>query len=238
MPAPRYAIYFVPGCDTPLYRFGASVLGYDCYDGTFLSPIDGVDAAEWAAVVETPCIYGFHATLKAPFVLADGRDESELRGDFLSFAREQPSVNVGELVLRELESFVALVPKAQDAPLARLAETCVEEFDRFRAPLSAADRERRLQTRLTRRQADNLERWGYPYVFDDFRFHMTLTGSLESTTRKRVLSFLCHKYDSVRAPLTISQIVLVRQADRTEPFQVVETAELGHSPCRPYAYSF
>ena len=29
----RYAIYFVPAADQPLFRFGRAVLGYDCYTG-------------------------------------------------------------------------------------------------------------------------------------------------------------------------------------------------------------
>jgi hypothetical protein len=31
---------------------------------------------------------------------------------------------------------------------------------------------------LNQSQVANLDRWGYPYLFADFRFHMTLTGKV------------------------------------------------------------
>jgi len=37
--------------------------------------------------------------------------------------------------------------------------------------------------------------------------------------------------------LTIDQIVLARQIDKSAPFQVIQQGALGQSPYRPYAYS-
>ncbi|HMJ45461.1 MAG TPA: phosphonate metabolism protein, partial [Pseudolabrys sp.] len=88
-PEPRYAIYFVPGTDSELYRFGASVLGYDCYTGRDIALIDGADASSWSEFVREPRIYGFHATLKAPFYLAKGSNEADLERAVLDFAADQ-----------------------------------------------------------------------------------------------------------------------------------------------------
>jgi putative phosphonate metabolism protein len=238
-PEPRYAIYFVPGTDSELYRFGASVLGYDCYTGRDIALIDGADASSWSEFVREPRIYGFHATLKAPFYLAKGSNEADLERAVLDFAADQPAVLVGELAVRELGSFIALVPKAPRPLLDRLAQACVREFDRFREPMSSSERKRRLAADLNARQIENLERWGYPYVLEDFRFHMTLTGSLPLPERNRALRFLCNKFEQMPGAmsLTIDRIVLARQIDKSAHFQVIRPGVLGQSSCRPYAYS-
>lgn len=238
-PEPRYAIYFVPGADTALYRFGASVLGYDCYTGRDTALIEGIDFPSWTEVVREPRVYGFHATLKAPFRLANGFNEADLAHALLAFAADHPAVLLGELAVRELGSFIALVPKSPRPLLDRLAQACVREFDRFRAALTTQERERRLAADLSARQIENLDRWGYPYVFEDFRFHMTLTGSLAPPERQRVLQFLCDKFEQMPGArsLTLDQLVLARQMHSAAPFQVIRQASLGHSALRPYAYS-
>lgn len=238
-PEPRYAIYFVPGADSELYRFGASVLGYDCYTGRDIALFDGADTPSWSEFVREPRVYGFHATLKAPFYLAKGSNEADLERAVLEFAADNPAVLVGELAVRELGSFIALVPKTPRPLLDRLAQACVHEFDRFRSPMTSPDRERRLAADLSPRQIENLERWGYPHVLEDFRFHMTLTGSLPWPERNRALRFLCNKFEQMpgATSLTINQIVVARQLDKSAHFQVIRQGALGQSPYRPYAYS-
>jgi hypothetical protein len=240
-PQPRYAIYFVPGADTNLYRFGASVLGYDCYTGQAKAVLDGIEVASRTEFVRDPSTYGFHGTLKPPFCLARGTDEAALVQAAQDFASDHPAVLVGELAIHKLGSFIALVPKSPRPLLDRLAQACVREFDRFRAPLAAPERARRLASKLSARQLVNLDRWGYPYVFDDFRFHMTLTGPLALPERSRALQFLCDKFEQMpkaAKSLTIDQIVISRQSDSSAAFRVMWSAVLGQSPYRPYAYSY
>ena len=241
-PAPRYAIYFVPRRDSELYRFGASALGYDCYSGRDTPFIGGADLLKefWVDSVREPRIYGFHATFKAPFYLAKGLNEADLALVLPVFAADHAAVLVGELAVRELGSFIALVPKTPRPLLDQLAQACVKEFDRFRAPMREPERARRMAAGLSADQIENLENWGYPYVFKDFRFHMTLTGSLGLPERSQALRFLCNEFKQMRAAnsLTIDQIVVARQIDKAERFQVLSTASLGQSSYRPYAYSF
>jgi hypothetical protein len=201
--------------------------------------IDGADAGSWTAFVREPRIYGFHATLKAPFYLAKGSNEADLERAVLDFAAAQPAVLAGELAVRELGSFIALVPNTPRPALDRLAQACVREFDRFREPMSGPERERRLAAGLSARQIENLDRWGYPYVFQDFRFHMTLTGSLPLPERSRALRFLCDKVEQMPGAmsLTIDRIVLARQIDKSAHFHVIRQGALGQSSSRPYAYS-
>ena len=154
---PRYAIYFVPGAESVLFRFGASVLGYDCYSGETCAFPDGVEA-DWSDFTREPRVYGFHGTLKPPFVLADGYDDQGLARAVKQFAATHAAVLIGELAVRELGSFIALVPRAPRPSLNALAEACVREFDRFRAMMSGQERARRLTPGLSDRQVVNLAR--------------------------------------------------------------------------------
>jgi hypothetical protein len=56
----RYAIYFVPAADTALYRFGAAVLGFDCFTGADIPTLDArpVDACAWHELTHEPRRYG------------------------------------------------------------------------------------------------------------------------------------------------------------------------------------
>jgi putative phosphonate metabolism protein len=238
--APRYAIYFVPGEASALYRFGASVLGYDCYSGRDVAFMDGIQSPNWPAIIREPRLYGFHATLKAPFRLATGLTEEDLAEACIKFGHDHAPVMAGALTVSELGSFIALVPEIPRPRLNRLAGACVEAFDRFRAPLTEQERERRLAAGLTPEQIKNLDRWGYPYVFADFRFHMTLSGSLEPMQKPAALRLISEKFEQnigVKA-VTIDQIVIARQAYASTPFLVVHRFSLGQSPYRPYANSF
>jgi putative phosphonate metabolism protein len=229
MSGPRYAIYFVPGADTPLYRFGASVLGYDCRSGKATPFIGGAEAS-WAEWTKEPRVYGFHATLKAPFRLVEGLTESDLIRAAAAFAKDRPVVNGGALAVRALGSFIALVPAVPSADVNRLADTCVRAFDGFRAPMTEEDRARRLASPLTARQIEHLDRWGYPYVFEDFRFHMTLSGSLSAQNQERALQYLREKFEQVpqTQALFVDRIVIARQAQQSAPFIVVHETSLSH----------
>ena len=234
---PRYAIYFVPAADSSLYRFGAAVLGYDAYTGEARS-IEGA-SDDWNDITQAPGVYGFHATLKPPFALADGYDEASLADAVAGFAADHGAVTIGELRVSELGSFIALVPQSPRPEIQALAEACVRDFDRFRAPMSEQERQRRLTPGLTDRQIVNLARWGYPYVCEDFRFHMTLTGALPLPKRSRALRFLCEKYEQVPgvASVQLDQLVVARQNETATPFRIIAATSLGQSPYRPFTYS-
>ncbi|MBS0247385.1 MAG: DUF1045 domain-containing protein [Proteobacteria bacterium] len=227
--AARYAIYYVPAAERALYRFGAAAIGYDAYHGADCPYLDGVDVAAWPVLVREPRVYGFHATMKPPMRLKDGFNEDDLIGAFASFAAQQAPVAAGRLVVREIGSFIALVPEAPCEPLNKLAGDCVRAFDRFRAAMTEQELSRRLTPGLSDRHIEHLYRWGYPYVFDDFRFHMTLTGSLPVQKRTSALKFLCAKFDQMpdAATLDVDRLVVSRQPDSGAPFQVLHAAPLS-----------
>jgi putative phosphonate metabolism protein len=213
-PEPRYAIYFVPHPETELYRFGASVLGYDTYTGNDTSFIRSA-ARDWPDKIREPRTYGFHATLKPPFRLAAGAVARDLENALDTFAKSRRRIDVGPLEVQSLGSFIALVPAAPCSPLNQLADACVQQFDHFRAPMNGQERARRLAAPLSEQQVSNLDRWGYPYVFDDFRFHMTLTGPLADGDRAQTLKWLTTEFASRTAArhLVLDRLVIAHQTD-------------------------
>jgi putative phosphonate metabolism protein len=225
----RYAIYFVPAADTPLYRFGAALLGYDAYQGASLTPPEMVTraVADWGAVSEEPRKYGFHATLKAPIALADRASEVGLIAACEEFSATPRVVPTFSPVVRAIGDFIALVPERQPPALSDLAQDCVVAFDRFRAPLTETDRARRNPAALSPRQRCHLDRWGYPYVGEDFRFHMTLTGRLAAERRGRVLDLLGDAFAQTGiTAIGVDRIALCRQADPAARFRVLRSFPL------------
>ncbi|WP_299283975.1 DUF1045 domain-containing protein [uncultured Tateyamaria sp.] len=173
----RYAIFYTPGPNTPLARFGAEWLGWDSATGRACAHPDvaGLDVAQ---ITETPRKYGFHGTIKAPFRLAEGCSAHTLGDALRAFCAQRAQVEITGVTLARLGRFLALVPDGPQPALAAMAGEAVKIFDPFRAPLTAAELAKRRQSRLNAAQEANLVRWGYPFVLENFRFHMTLTGRL------------------------------------------------------------
>ena len=174
----RYAIYYAPE-PGPLADFGAAWLGWDPARGAPVAhpAIDGLPAPV-AELTETPRKYGFHGTVKPPFRLAEGTDAAALHAAAQDLCAARAPVRLAGLRLSRLGRFLALTPEGDAGALAALAGTVVRDLDSFRAPLTEAEIARRRPDRLSPAQRDLLDTWGYPYVFEEFRFHLTLTGPL------------------------------------------------------------
>lgn len=229
--SPRYAIYYAPQSGSALDRFGAHLLGYDAYARTELPFPDGMalSVPDWQELTGDPRKYGFHATLKAPISLADGKAEAELLAACAAFAETRRPIPVITPTVNEISDFIAIVPAGPAAELEALAADCVREFDSFRTPLTAEDRARRNPSKLTPRQCDYLDRWGYPYVMEEFRFHMTLTGRLPAERRETIVAILRERFATLNmTSLSIDRIALFRQDSRSTRFRIV-----GHWPLRP-----
>ena len=221
---PRYAIYFAAGADHALSRFGADLLGYDAYTGDELPfPSDALRVApDWRDVSSDPRKYGFHGTLKAPMALAPGRTEVELVAACATFAGRARLIPVIRPVVDAISGFIAVIPSEPVAELQQLAADCVRDFDGLRTALTADDRARRRPEKLSERQRDYLDRWGYPYVMEEFRFHMTLTGRLDAERREPILKMLRARFARLKLDtLEIDRIALFRQDDASARFRTI-----------------
>jgi putative phosphonate metabolism protein len=227
---PRYAIYYAAAAGNELDRFGAHWLGYDARSGKDLPFPDSAMqlAADWRDLTRDPRKYGFHATLKAPLALAPGKSEAELLAACESFARTPRPIPVIRPVVGSISGFIAVVPAEPCAELELLAADCVREFDSFRAALTPEDKARRNPSALTPRQCEHLDRWGYPYVMQDFRFHMTLTGRLDAARRAPIVAMLRARFAALGlASLAVDQIALFRQDDANSRFRVLDQFALA-----------
>jgi len=229
---PRYAIYYVPAPGSGLDRFGAHLLGYDAFGGGDLPFPDGMLQAtpDWPDLTSDPRKYGFHATLKAPMSLAPGKTEVELLAACAAFAATPRPIPVIRPAVGSIEGFIAVIPAEPSPELIRLAADCVSAFDSFRAPLTDVDRARRKPSQLTTAQREYLERWGYPYVMDEFRFHMTLTGRLDTDRLEPLLKVLADRFAALGLDtLPIDRIAVFRQDNAASRFRIVDHWQL-HAP--------
>jgi len=236
-PRPRYAVYFALPQQSPLWQAAQTWLGRDCESGAALTqPLpEGWTAEEIAAVTESPRRYGFHATLKAPFDLAEGAGPSDLHRAVSAFAGQQQPFSVPPLKVSAIGPFLALTLSAPCPEMETLAAAAVTELDPLRAPLGEADLQRHLESRLSPRQKELLRSWGYPYVMEEFRFHMTLTGPIADEEVRESLRHLLsdHFRPLLAEAVPVREICLYSQEARDQPFLLRERFRLGTGTAEP-----
>ncbi|AUH35393.1 DUF1045 domain-containing protein [Paracoccus tegillarcae] len=213
----RYAIYYTapPG---PLAQFGADWLGWDLRAGREVAhpQLCDLPSDQIAALTETPRRYGFHATLKPPFRLAPGSDQAALLADLAAHCRGlSPVTLAGGLQLATLDGFLALIPAQPSEALQSLAAGLVRDLDHHRAPLTEAEIARRRPERLTDAQRARLLQWGYPWVIEGFRFHMTLTGRLPQAETRALHAILQPQLAPILPdPMVLDAVSLCGEDDR------------------------
>ena len=216
----RCAITYVPPPDDPLTLAAAAWLGRDSYSGMPRRPeVEGLTAGDHSFLTALPRRAGFHATLKPPFTLEDGHSVHELERRLAHYCVGLAPVPL-ELRIALIDSFFALVPVKSDPRLDRLAADTVVEFDGFRRPMSPEDIERRSAARFNQAQLSNLNKWGSPFVFDQFRFHMTLTGPVDRAEREHVELVLARYFGAAPIPIVVNRLVLAVQEQIHEPFGI------------------
>ena len=222
----RYAVYYTPPAG-PLRDLGAAWLGWDMHRGTDCAHPDW--AADWpvTAITAGPRRYGFHATLKPPFRLAPGTDAAGLVAALRRLGAATPSAPAAGLEVARLGRFLALVAAGDPREIASLAGECVRALDAFRAPAPPDETARRRAAGLSPAQEATLVRWGYPYVMDEFRFHMTLSGRIDAALASGLQPVLARHFDAVApAPFVIDAVTLAGE-DATGRFHAVETVALS-----------
>ena len=88
-----------------------------------------------------------------------------------------------------------------------LAEGVVRGTNPLRAPLTPTEVAKRRPESLSPRQRDLLEAWGYPFVMEEFRFHLTLTDRLPEEEVEGVARFLGAYFAPVLlTPFTVRRV--------------------------------
>jgi hypothetical protein len=228
----RCAIFFVPPRAESLCAAAASWLRRDPYTGASVSAeVHGLDDQTQALLTAIPRRYGFHATIKPPFVLAEGHTVDQL------------SMRLGEFVARSLpfeielqlglhETSFAFRTKGTVPELDELAARVVAEFDHFRSPTTEDDLEKRNLSSLSERQLSHLMSWGDPFVFDQYRFHMTLTGPVPTAERTKVERFIQSHFGGGPHELDVSQLIVAIEPAPHAPFLVYSVHPFASVPAR------
>jgi putative phosphonate metabolism protein len=229
--AHRYAVYFAPRAHSPWWLAGSRWLGRCAARGEPLPqpPVPGLSAPELHQWTKAPRRYGWHATLKAPFALAPGADEAQLRASLRALAAEFAAFSLPPLKAAMLDDFLALVPDGDAQAIEALAAACVTRLQPLAAPLAPAELERRRATGLTPEEDALLLRWGYPFVLERFRFHLSLTGSLKDATPAAVEALkeaARLRFDALPA-CPVDSLSLFVEPRPGADFMLVEQMELG-----------
>lgn len=218
----RYAVYWAPPDGSDFARFGAAWLGWDPQARRAVGHPDvhGLPLPV-AQITARPRRYGFHATLKAPFRPDEGVTLEDLHAEAVRLAGSVAPFQAPALRLARIGRFVALVPSAACDALQEFSGRCVEDLHDCAAEPSEAELMRRRAAGLTPRQDQLLYRWGYPYVFDEFRFHLTLTGALAPEHIDPAFEALTGLTAPFRAaPLAIGEFCLFGE-DESRLFHVI-----------------
>lgn len=228
---PRYALFFAPAKDDPLTKAAAHWLGRDAFEGCEIdrpSLMEGQSREAFDAMTASARRYGFHGTLKAPFELATDTSLDQLEQAVETYVAGLQPFTLPNFEVGRLGPFFALRTERPSEALKDFASNLVRVFDPFRAPLDAHDIARRKPERLSDSQRDNLMTWGYPYIFDDFRFHMTLSDPIpddladafEMAAKRHFEAVLTH-------PQTVSSLSLFVESERGASFTVHRQFPLG-----------
>ncbi|MBH1973988.1 MAG: DUF1045 domain-containing protein [Rhodobacteraceae bacterium] len=200
----RFAVYYAPEPGA-FADAAAEWLGWDPVAGrAVVQPM-----ADLAGRTADPARYGFHGTIKPPFRLAEGMGLADLHTGLLNLAASLQPIEMPGLDLVQIDGFMALVPQGDVSALADLAARVVQGLEPFRAPLNAAEITRRRPERLTPRQRDLLDRFGYPYVMEQFQFHLTLTDRLTEAEAAPLRAMaMAHFGPRMPRPFRLSQLCL------------------------------
>lgn len=227
----RFALYYTPAPSTLLWQLGCSWLGRDALVDRDIPQVGCPDLPPkiMERLTAQARRYGLHATLKPPFKLHRDAKLKDLQRALQDFVSVQSPFSIGRLRLSQIMGFLCLRPENPPKELGTLASTCVKHFDGYRAALSPTELAQRNLTALKHSEKTNLLRWGYPYVLDEFRFHLTLTDPISDTSTTELLQARLNQHfdAALKAPIRIDAITLCIEPSPGAPFLFLERYLLG-----------
>ena len=227
----RYAICFAPERDSPLETLGCEWLGRDKAGGFVDRRVEvrGLTPDRLTTLTKGPRSYGMHGTLKPSFELRPHATEKALLTVAEVIARSFSPIELPPMELGEIGYIVSLVPEASSAALEDLAAACVRAFDGFRSPLTQAEEEAYKRNRLTVHQRQMLVHWGYPYVMEEFDFHISLTDPvIDEDERAAIKTTVEHlAKDILHKPLMMRELVVFSQKGPEAPMSIIARFPFG-----------
>ena len=230
-PAYRYAVYYAPRPNSAWWQAGSQWLGRCAARHTLLPQpeVAHVPPQALQRLTAAPRRYGWHATLKAPFALAAGVTPAQLRDALRALARELKPFDMPRLQVTRLDDFLALVPQGDHRAIDAVAAACVTQLLPLAAPLSPAELQRRRAAGLSPEEDALLLRWGYPFVLERFRFHLSLTGPLqhEAPALVHALQHAAQQHFDPLPPCRFDTLALFAEPTPGADFVLVAHEEMG-----------
>jgi putative phosphonate metabolism protein len=220
----RYAVYYAPDPQGGFHRRLSAWLGRDASnDASVPQPdIAGFTSQAFRQLTAEPQRYGAHATLKPPFQPAADHDDRTIGEGVARLAARLAPVVMPPLRVTRIGRFLALTPERQEPALAALAAACVRALDHLRAPPSPTELAKRRTAGLSARQETLLDRWGYPYVMEEFRFHITLSGQTDGETLDRLATAATdHFAEDMQAGLPVDALTLFSDRGNGNSFVII-----------------
>jgi hypothetical protein len=231
----RYAIYYAPHCDSNLWKAGCQWLGRcPIRQVDLVQPnIVGLSVDEMRSLTREPRKYGFHATLKAPFILSNSATLDSLKMAVRTLSQRLEPFVMPALIAVNHKTLHYVTAEAQHEDIQKLARSCVTELHKFAAPLSDSEIARRRENGLSQEQDRLLLEWGYPEVLDEYKFHMTLTGSLTGLSDTKINALKAHAQDLLiseegpeKEALLFDHIAIFAEPTKGSDFVLVEYFKL------------
>jgi hypothetical protein len=212
----RYAVYFCPAADSAQGMFGREWLA--------TTSVPGITQSRFQELMADVRRYGWHATLSAPFELAEHADDKTLHQNVAEIAQ---SFTPFELPLRIdwLGGFLALRPRADETHINALAERCVRDLNPLRAPVSKEAWHRRAGG-LDEMERALFKEFGYPYVLHRFRFHMTLSAPATDNEEHALREYLLPKI-ATRSIARIDALTICCEQEPGRDFEAMARIALG-----------
>ncbi|MCY4302093.1 MAG: DUF1045 domain-containing protein [Aestuariivita sp.] len=215
MTTQRYAVFFVPETTDRWANFCTSWLGWDSVTGNSVShPEISMVGCTISALTDVPRRYGLHATLKPPFRLAPEKSERTLEQAIAELTGTLAPICLDSLEITRLNRMLMLTAVGFPSTINHLSARLVMELDCHRAALTDLEFSRHKPDVLTPAQTRNLNEWGYPYVLDEYRFHITLTSKLPRDELSHTELILAKELKpKLPRPIHINNISLMREDD-------------------------
>ncbi|WP_322045996.1 DUF1045 domain-containing protein [Paraburkholderia sp. J67] len=216
----RFALYYAPPRDSVWWRAGCAWLGRDPESGETLAPPQPAELARpLASLTVAPSRYGWHGTLVPPFRLADGVTPQAFVAATQAWAARRSRFEIAAEAAT-LGRFVAVRAATESGAqsIQDLAADALRTLGSLRAAQTRAELAKRLDAPLTPRQRDYVETWGYPYVFDEFRFHMTLSDSLDDAPTRAALTHAWNTQMRDAGPLPVNGAAIYVEPQPGAPF--------------------
>lgn len=230
----RYTISLAMPMSSELWRAGAYWLGMEQANGVPQDQpaLQGIDAYRFNELTRVARRLGFQAAVKPFFRLSQGVTEQDLCELLDDFSSKQLPITLGSLTIRYQEKKFYLEPETYPSSLISLAAEGIRILDSYGAAPKPSEYARLKAAVLSPQEKQNLELWGYPYVFNQYRFRFLLTSRVTDTVEKEVIySALVRLFSTIIAtPLMINALSLFIENGAGQPMRLIKRFEFSSHP--------